>query len=155
MAERGRFSCGMQVHCMVQVRPYNKFGISASIVTNNASLGDVNGVYHVYSSEEFEDFKTALHILTREVSAASVVLPKCIFFRSFEFATADLALKYAREYSEISDREQWLFQSLNWDWQTNGVWVNELYENGSWTTHFAEKRDELHLLSNTVNSPYV
>lgn len=153
-AERERFSCGRQVHCLVSVRPHNKFGISASIITSNASLGDVNGVYHVYSSEELEDFKTALHMLTREVADASVAIPKCVFFRSFEFATPESAVRYAREYSSIPDREQWLFQSLNWDWRTNGVWVEEKYENGSWTTHFTEKHDELHILSDTINSPY-
>jgi hypothetical protein len=153
-AQRDRFSCGKQVHCRVSVRPRNKFGISASIITNSASLGDVNGVYHVYSSEEFDDFETALNMLTKEVADAFVAIPQCIFFRSFEFAAPESAVRYAREYSSIPNREQWLFQSLNWDWRTNGVRVKEKYENGSWTTYFTEEHDELHLLSDTINSPY-
>lgn len=153
-AQRENFSCGRQVHCQISVRPHNKFGISASIITNNASLGDVNGIYHVHSSENFNDFKKALHMLTREVADASAAIPQCIFFRSFEFATPESAVTYGREYSSITDREQWLLQSLNWDWRANGVWVKEKYENGSWTIHFTEKHDELHLLSETINSPY-
>ena len=153
-AKRENFSCGKQVHCRISVRPHNKFGISASIITNSASLGDVNGVYHVYSSENFDDFKTALHNLTREVADASVAVPECVFFRSLEFSIPENAIKYAREYSNITDREKWLFQSLNWDWRSSGVWVEEKYENGSWTMHFTEKHDEFHLLSDTINSPY-
>ena len=153
-AQRERFSCGSQVQCRISKRPHNKFGISASIITNNASLGDVNGIYHVSPSEEYADFSTALHMLTREVADASVAIPEGVFFRHFEFSTPEHAVKYAREYSSIKNREQWLFQSLNWDWRATGVRVTEKYENGSWTTHFNEKFDELHLLSDTINSPY-
>mgnify|MGYP006148420123 CR=1 FL=1 len=144
----------MQVHCRINVRPHKKFGISASIITSSASLGDVNGIYHVYSSEDFDDFKAALHLLTREVADASAAIPGCVFFRSFEFSTPESAVRYARDYSNITNREEWLLQSLNWDWRATGVWVEEKYENGSWTMHFTEKHDELHLLSDTINSRY-
>lgn len=141
-AHRERFSCGRQVHCRVDRRPHEKFGISASIITNSASLGDVNGVYHVYLSEDFDDFRTALQSLTREVADASVAIPECVFFRSLEFSTPENAVIYARgEYSSITDCEQWLLHSLNWDWRASGVLVNEKYENGSWTTKFTEKHD--------------
>lgn len=153
-AQREKFSCGNQVHCQISKRPHNKFGISASIVTNNASLGDVNGIYHVYSSEDFNNFEIVLNKLTREVADASAEIPECVFFRALEFSTPENAVKYACEYSKIIDREQWLFQSLNWNWQVSGVWVEEKYENGSWTIHFTEKHDKLHILSDTINSPY-
>lgn len=153
-SQKQSFSCGKQVHCSVSVRPKKKYGYTSYIITNNASLGDVNGVYHFYASRDFDDFRSALITLSEEVSEASSALSNFSFFRSFEFVSDEKALKYVHEYGSIPDREKWLFNSLNLDWKITSVRVNEQFENGSWTFHVTEKPDKFHLLSDEINSPY-
>lgn len=146
------FSCGKQVNCRVSIRPKEKYGFTACIITNNASLGDVNGVYHFYASKHFDNFRSALVTLSEEVSETSSALPGFLFFRSFEFVSDEKALKYVHDYRSIPDREKWLFDSLNWDWRVNGVYVNEQFENGSWTVHVNEKPEKLDLLWETITT---
>lgn len=142
------------MYCSVNTRPKEKYGFTAYIITNNARLGNVNGMYHFYASRDFGYFRSALITLSEEVSEASGALSGFSFFRSFEFVSDEKALKYVHEYGSIPDREKWLFDSLNWDWRAHGVWVKEQFENGSWTFYVTEKPDKLHLLSDTINSPY-
>ncbi|MHB8829136.1 MAG: hypothetical protein ACYC6Q_06365 [Syntrophales bacterium] len=154
-SQRDHFSCGKQVHCRVGIRPEKKYAITAYIITNNVSLGDVNGVYHFYESRYFDDFRSALIALSEEVTEASNAVPGFTFFRSFEFVSSDKVKEYIYRSENIHDREKWLFNSLNWDFGTDGVWLEEQFENGSWTYKVTQKEEMLHLLSDTIiNSPY-
>jgi hypothetical protein len=138
----------------VHIRPKGKYAFTAYIITDSASLGDVNGVYHFYESRHFDEFRSALITLSEEVAEASRAIPGFSFFRTLEFASGDKAKEYICEYANIHDRENWLFNSLNWDWRAHGVWVREQFENGAWTNNVTEEHDRFHLLSNTINSLY-
>ena len=135
------FEIGRQVRCAVHRRPFEKWGFSASIVTTNPTLGDVNGGYTLYESSNLQDFRTALLLQTEHVARAARMVTAFTFFRTFKFSSADVAREYVMSYARIDDREEWLLRSINTNWRETDVYVEEQFENGSWTTSVTQEPD--------------
>lgn len=152
-SKRDRFNFGSQVRCRAGVRPKDLFGFTAYVVTDCASRGDVSGTYHFYKSEDFSTFHAALSALTQEVAEAARVHPEYQYFRSLEFASAEKAHLYFRRNLDGQSWNEWLIEALHWDWRSHGVFVEEIFEAGTWFMS-GEDQKKLHLLTNTINSPY-
>lgn len=145
-----RFRCGRQIHCHISPRPKNCFGFSASIVTNDASRGDVNGIYHFFTSKDFPTFREALVSLTAQVATASAKTPALRFYRVFGFGSQEDVQHYLANHNKLTDRDGWLEKAILCDWKERHYFVREQFESGSWTPVVTEGPEVLELLSDEI-----
>ena len=153
-SNRDKFHFGRQVRCSARVRPADQFGFSAYVVTDCATRGDINGIHHFYKSRDFQTFHGALSALTQEVAEATRIHPRLSFYRSLEFASAEKAQQYYERNLANQSWNEWLVDALHWDWRTDGVLVEEIFEVGTWFISGDRMRDQLHLPTNTIEAPY-
>jgi len=146
-----RFQCGRQVHCQISPRPRDCFGFSASIVTNNASRGDVNGIYHFFTSKDYPIFREALVSLTAQVATASSKVPALRFYRVFGFGSPADLRHYLANHNKLTDRDGWLEKAILCDWKERHYFVREQFESGSWTPVVTEGPEVLELLSDEIH----
>lgn len=145
------FQCGHQVHCHISPRPKNYFGFSASIVTNDAHRGDVNGIYHFFQSKDYPTFREALVALTAQVANASLKVPEMRFFRIFGFGSEADVQHYYAHHAELADSDRWLERAVLCDWKARHYFVCEQFESGSWTLAVTEGPEVLELLSDEIH----
>lgn len=146
-----RFQCGRQVHCHISPRPKHCFGFLASIVTNDAHRGDVNGIYHFFTSKDYPTFREALLSLTAQVANASSKVPAMRFFRVFGFGSEADVQHYLAHHKELTDSDGWLKKAILCDWKARHHFVREQFESGSWTPVVTEDPEVLELLSDEIH----
>ena len=146
-----RFQCGRQVHCHISPRPKNCFGFSASIVTNDAHRGDVNGIYHFFTSKDYPTFREALVALTAQVAIASSKIPAIRFFRVLGLGSEADVQHYHAHHKELTDSDGWLEKAVLCDWKARHYFVREQFESGSWTPVVTEGPEVLELLSDEIH----
>lgn len=145
------YSCGMQIDCVLTERPGNKYGFSASVITNNPSYGDVNGTYHFYQSNNYKTFKEAFASLTEEVAYASKKIPGVIFFRTFYLSSDEDVEIYLFQYQHLPNRQEWLESAVNCDWRKKAYGVREQFKNGIWMPHVTQEVEQYNLLEDSID----
>lgn len=146
------YDLGGKIQCSFTLAPRDKWKVCAHIITSDPYLGSVNGDYYFYESKLFSDLQSALRFLSNEVSKASAKFSQFQFFRNLEFDSDDKALQYYNESPDCLNNDNWLESALNKNWKSRGVLVSEIYSNGTWYKKHCEEPDELHILTNEINS---
>ena len=149
-AQKDRYSCGNQIHCSFTERGNGKYGFSAGIYTTNPHLGNVNGWYGFFQSKGFGSFGESVIALTEEVAKTRSKIPDLIFFRSFGLCSEEAAKKYLLEYENIKNREEWLENAIDCEWNKEKFHVEEQFENGSWTPFVTQESERLNILTGSI-----
>jgi len=146
------YSCGNQINCTVSSRPGNKYCFTASIITSNPHIGDVDGKYQFFESKRHKTFTEALLSLTKEVTYATQKIPDVKFFRLFFFGSKQDVETYLLNYRELTNREEWLENAVKCDWRKKQYGVREQFENDTWTAYVKQGSERLNLLENSIDA---
>lgn len=144
------YSCGNQIYCEVSVRPGDKYGFTASVITNNPHYGDISGTHHFYKSKSHGTFIETLLSLTEEVAYTSQKIPGVTFYRLFFLCSEQDANTYLLNYRDLPNREEWLESAVKCDWRKKKYGVREQFENGTWTAHVTKGIERLNMLEDSI-----